>query len=247
MKIDLVAVTQLVNPGAFSDQWAPEGGVSDAESLIEGAGRACYQSWGRPNPHTATNAGYVKHLLDVGHLSVLEHGTATFYFQGVSRSFTHELIRSRHFSYSQLSQRYVNEETAESVTPAAYDKHFPFDVIMAWRQRFDTIKEEYVTVVDFLEKKGLTRKQAREAARADLPNRTETKIVVTGNFRAWRQFAALRATEFADAEICAAAVEVLLILQAQFPNVFGDFVISRWEGKDSDGRLIAKSPVSAPC
>src|SRR5262245_62842939 len=77
------------------------------EALAEFAGRACYQSWSKPNPATATNATYLAHILEVGHLSVLEHGTATFYLTGVSRSLSHEFVRHRHFSYSQLSQRYV--------------------------------------------------------------------------------------------------------------------------------------------
>ena len=47
----------------------------------------------------------------------------------------------------------------------------------------------------------LRRKQARQAARAVLPNATETRIVVTGNYRAWRHFIAMRATEAADVEI----------------------------------------------
>ena len=87
------------------------------QALAEFAGRACYQSWTKPNPATATNAGYLAHILEVGHLSVLEHGSVTFYFTGVSRSFTHELIRHRHFSYSQLSQRYVPERHAAMVEP----------------------------------------------------------------------------------------------------------------------------------
>ena len=47
----------------------------------------------------------------------------------------------------------------------------------------------------------LRRKQARQAARAVLPNATETRIVVTGNYRAWRHFIAMRASEHADVEI----------------------------------------------
>ena len=78
--------------------WATD--ADGGQALAEFAGRACYQSWNKPNPATATNAGYLRHILEVGHLSVLEHGTATFYLTGVSRSLTHELIRHRHFSYS---------------------------------------------------------------------------------------------------------------------------------------------------
>ena len=91
--------------------------VDGGQALAEFAGRACYQSWAKPNPVTATNAGYLRHILEVGHLSVLEHGSVSFYLTGVSRSLTHELIRHRHFSYSQLSQRYVPERDAAMVEP----------------------------------------------------------------------------------------------------------------------------------
>jgi thymidylate synthase (FAD) len=84
----------------------------------------------------------------------------------------------------------------------------------------------------------LRRKQARQAARAVLPNATETRIVVTGNYRAWRHFVAMRATEHADVEIRELAVECLRQLQEIAPNVFGDFVISPL----ADGTHIAASP-----
>jgi thymidylate synthase (FAD) len=84
----------------------------------------------------------------------------------------------------------------------------------------------------------LRRKQARQAARAILPNATETRIVVTGNYRAWRHFIAMRATEHADVEIRALAVECLRHLQREVPNVFGDFELGRLD----DGTEIASSP-----
>jgi thymidylate synthase (FAD) len=82
------------------------------------------------------------------------------------------------------------------------------------------------------------RKQARQAARAILPNATETRIVVTGNYRAWRHFVQLRATEQADLEIREIAVEVLRQLQGLAPNVFADFTISSLD----DGSEVAASP-----
>ena len=84
----------------------------------------------------------------------------------------------------------------------------------------------------------LRRKQARQAARAVLPNATETPIVVTGNYRAWRHFIAMRATEHADVEIRELAVECLRQLQRVAANVFGDFTISTL----ADGTEIAASP-----
>ena len=85
----------------------------------------------------------------------------------------------------------------------------------------------------------LRRKQARQAARAILPNATETRIVVTGNYRAWRHFIAMRATEHADVEIRALAVECLRQLQKAAANVFADFTISTL----ADGSEVASSPL----
>src|SRR3954464_5644821 len=112
-RVLLVAWTHFEPPEDVPWSTDAEGG----EALAEFAGRACYQSWKKPNPATATNAGYLRHILEVGHLSVLEHGSVTFYITGISRSLTHELIRHRHFSYSQLSQRYVPEKNAAMVEP----------------------------------------------------------------------------------------------------------------------------------
>src|SRR5262249_31490582 len=105
LSVQVIATTRFQPPDGVPGTTYADGG----QALAEFAGRACYQSWNKPNPATATNQGYLRHILDVGHLSVLEHGVVTMYLTGVSRSLTHELIRHRHFSYSQLSQRYVPE------------------------------------------------------------------------------------------------------------------------------------------
>jgi thymidylate synthase (FAD) len=112
-QVRLIAWTHFEPPAAVPWETDAEGG----QALAEFAGRACYESWDKPNPATATNRTYLAHILEVGHLSVLEHGSATFYLTGVSRSFTHELVRHRHLSYSQLSQRYVPEHDAAMVEP----------------------------------------------------------------------------------------------------------------------------------
>jgi thymidylate synthase (FAD) len=85
----------------------------------------------------------------------------------------------------------------------------------------------------------LRRKQARQAARAVLPNATQTKIVVTGNYRAWRHFVAMRATEHADVDIRELAVACLRELQRVAPNAFADFAIAALP----DGTDVASSPL----
>jgi thymidylate synthase (FAD) len=71
--------------------------------------------------------------------------------------------------------------------------------------------------------KTLRRKLARQAARSVLPNATETKIFVTGNARALRHFIELRGSRHAEVEIRKLAVQVLRIMQAEAPNLFGDY------------------------
>jgi thymidylate synthase (FAD) len=214
------------------------------QALAEFAGRACYQSWTKPNPRTATNAGYLRHILEVGHLSVIEHGVVTFYLTGVSRSLTHELIRHRHFSYSQLSQRYVPERNAAVVEPeviaADAELHAMFvDATEASLAAYTALLEGLEKRFAGVENAVLRRKQARQAARSVLPNATETRIVVTGNYRAWRHFVAMRATEHADVEIRALAVACLRELKRVAPNVFADFEIAPLP----DGTEVASSPL----
>nr|WP_218888897.1 FAD-dependent thymidylate synthase [Saccharopolyspora hordei] len=235
----MIAKTEFFPPEDVDWSTDADGG----EALAEFAGRACYQSWHKPNPATATNAGYLRHILEVGHLSVLEHGTVSFYFSGISRSLTHELIRHRHFSYSQLSQRYVPERDAAVVEPDAIaDDPELHEVFVRATEASAKAYHELLTALEqkFADepKATLRRKQARQAARSVLPNATETRIVVTGNFRAWRHFIAMRASEHADVEIRALAVECLRQLQDAAPNVFSDFEITALQ----DGTEVASSP-----
>ena len=239
LSVQVVAQTQFTPPADVPWETDADGG----QALAEFAGRACYQSWDKPNAATATNAGYLRHILEVGHLSVLEHGTVSMYLTGVSRSLTHELIRHRHFSYSQLSQRYVPEQDAEVVEPAviAADPELHAQFVAAT----DAAVAAYTRLLEGLEERfadapnaTLRRKQARQAARSVLPNATETRIVVTGNYRAWRHFVAMRASEHADVEIRELAVACLRELQRVAGNVFSDFRISGL----ADGTEVAASP-----
>ncbi|WP_199439016.1 FAD-dependent thymidylate synthase [Umezawaea beigongshangensis] len=239
-KVQLIAKTEFFPPADVPWSTDTDGG----EALAEFAGRACYQSWTKPNPATATNAGYIQHIIEVGHLSVLEHGSVSFYITGISRSLTHELIRHRHFSYSQLSQRYVPEREAAMVEPDVIandpELHARFLAaaeasVAAYNDLLKGLEEKFSDVSSAT----LRRKQARQAARAVLPNATETRIVVSGNYRAWRHFVAMRATEHADVEIRELAVQCLRQLQKAAPNVFADFSISALP----DGTEIASSPM----
>ncbi len=241
LRVQLIAKTDFVAPPDVPWSTDADGG----SALVEFAGRACYQSWSKPNPRTATNAAYVRHIIDVGHFSVLEHASVSFYITGISRSCTHELIRHRHFSYSQLSQRFVPEHDAEVVVPPGMEDDAELQEI--FNAAADASRATYTELLARLEAKFadqpnavLRRKQARQAARAVLPNATETRIVVTGNYRAWRHFIAMRASEHADVEMRRLAIECLRQLIDLASQVFSDFEISTL----ADGTEVATSPLA---
>lgn len=193
------------------------------EDLAVFAGRACYASWSRPNPKTADTEGYLGHIIEVKHFNVMRHGVATLYIQGVSRSLTHELIRHHvGIDFSQLSQRYVDVDEMDYVVPPAF-RGTSLESYLA--DSWARCLEEYRHAVMLLDPDGENRKKSREAARAFLPNCTETKIVVTANLQAWRNFIEQRATVHADAEIGELAVEVARIMKQSFPSAFQDMVI----------------------
>jgi thymidylate synthase (FAD) len=209
------------------------------QKLTEIAGRICYMSFARPRP--GGNSTYLRNIIDVGHGSVLEHATYNFVITGVSRSFTHELIRHRAgFSYSQLSQRYVDESQCEFVEPpviaADPELHALFVKTVAECQR------AYIELTDKLSArieqespdlpKTDRRKMARQAARSILPNATETKIFVTVNARAIRHFLYLRGNFHAEDEIRAVAIAMWEIMRRESPHFFADFELKKENGKD---------------
>jgi thymidylate synthase (FAD) len=201
-----------------------------SEHLVEIAGRLCYMSFAKPRP--GGNQAYIDHILEVGHGSVLEHAVYSMIFTGVSRSLTHELVRHRAgMSYSQLSQRYVDESDCAFVVPPSITLESESGAW--WASCVGRALGQYQAMIESLEMrfaditdKTLKRKKIRETARAVLPNCTETKIFVTGNARAWRHFLELRGSIHADAEIQRLAIAVLDVLQAESPNLFGDYTVT---------------------
>jgi thymidylate synthase (FAD) len=134
------------------------------------------------------------------------------------------------FAYSQLSQRYVDESDACFVMPPAIIGDEALEA--AWTTQINGALTSYIGLVESLmtrygwvDDKVHRRKMAREAARGVLPNSTETKIVVTGNARAWRTMLELRSSEAAELEIRRLAVDVLRVLQDEAPAFFSDFEI----------------------
>jgi len=195
MKIELLAITP------------------DAERLIEQAGRTSYQSFDKQGP--GSERKFIRMLVKLGHTSVLEHASATFRISGVSRALTHQLVRHRLCSFTQASQRYVNEKNFGYVTPASIEARPEalklFNELMIQARRTYTALQEL----------GVPNEDARFA----LPNAVNTEIVVSANLREWRHIITLRGHRAAQWEIRLMALEVLRILKGQAPSVFEDLEV----------------------
>ncbi len=226
-RITLLARPHFTCPEHLMVNWSGDG--TDGEHLAEFAGRLCYMS--QRNPAGRSTREYLENIKRQGHGSVLEHASYSLLLEGVSRSLTHELVRHRAgFAYSQLSQRYVDESAASFVVPPAIIGDEALEG--SWKSQTEGALAAYVALVEQLMEryawvadKVHRRKMAREAARAVLPNSTETKIVVSANARAWRTMLELRAGEGAELEIRRLAVLVLRLLQHEAPGFFSDFEI----------------------
>lgn len=237
--LTLISRPAFAEPAHLPVDWIGES--TDGERLAEFAGRLCYMS--QHNPAKRMTREYLENIKKQGHGSVLEHANYSILYEGVSRSLTHELVRHRAgFAYSQLSQRYVDESDASFVIPPAMIGDETLEG--AWRDQVESAQTTYVNFVgELMERYGWVadkvhrRKMAREAARAVLPNATETKIVVTANARAWRTMLELRSSEGAELEIRRMAVATLRLLQNEAPGFFSDFEIYTAEDRREAGRI----------
>ena len=195
----------------------------------------CYLSFGEKQ-FRKTNADYVGNLINQGHGSVLEHAVWDLLITGVSRSLTHELVRHRSGTgFSQLSQRYVDESTADFVEPAVIGADPELHEM--WLQSIESSHAAYMALVEKLATRVETTfpdlprtqrlKMAREAARSVLPNATETKILFSANARALRWIVTLRGGEGAEPEIRRLAVKLARLMREEAPNLFSDIEIVR--------------------
>ncbi|MHB1957473.1 MAG: FAD-dependent thymidylate synthase [Acidobacteriaceae bacterium] len=231
--IDWQAVESFLRDHTAEWRRTPESTAPD--ELVELAGRLCYFSFGK-HQSPRTNHAYIANLIARGHDSVLEHSVWTFILTGVSRSFTHQLVRHRvGVSFSQLSQQYYDEADAEFVPPPELRGHPSLEGV--WQRSVEHSLNAYRLIAKELSTesfkeisdKDVTSKQTevnraiRSAARSVLPNATESKVVMTINARALRHFLRMRGSIIGDAEMRIVAAKLLGSVLLDAPSLFGDF------------------------
>lgn len=155
---------------------------------------------------------FVASLIAKGHWSVLEHAYATLLIEGISRACADQLLRHRHISATVESQRAVDISDHAPVCPPsiAADPAAVEEYARAWA----SWKQAYQRFLAL----GIPKEDARFIA----PMGITVRLVVTANFRAWRELLQKRLAPEAQWEIRELAKEILAMLKPLAPEVFGD-------------------------
>ena len=219
------------------------------EAVIASAARLCYSSATiddlmKKSEDDESTRKYIDMLMSLGHESPIEHVSFTFGIEGISRACSHQLVRHRIASYSQKSQRYVNETQFEYVTPEAIasdpvSKDIYDETMQLLQGRYDFIRAGLIQkyVKDGMDEKA-AEKKANEDARMVLPNACCTSIIVTMNIRSLFNFFKHRCCNRAQWEIRAVANEMLRQCMSVAPNIFkyaGPDCITK--GKCPEGKM----------
>ena len=174
--------------------------ISKPENMLKTVYTACRTCYSAETPYNIYNSTddeekmlkLIERVISSGHYSTIEHIQVTFAISNVSRACTHQLVRHRHMSFSQKSQRYVKEK-------GQFDYLIPPTIA-----RDEALKAKFV---DFMGKISELYCEFTEAgipaedARAVLPNAASTSIVASLNLREMIHIANLRLCTRAQYEI----------------------------------------------
>lgn len=205
----------------------------DPQRLIETCARISYDSKNEPfDPKV--NSEFIKKLIKNGHESPLEHASATFLIEDVSRACSHQLVRHRLASFSQKSDRYTRFSRSlsgpgpiPSITmPVAFhDVDKDVDQLLndtddnpSLFRKFRNAFDSCIRVYEDMLEAGVP----KEDARLILPQGMSTSLYMTTNFREWRHFLKLRLDRHAQWEIRSVACEVYKKLSEIAQDVFED-------------------------
>ena len=177
----------------------------------------CYDS----NPKNPL--GLVKHLYKNGHHSVFEHIYFTFKIEGISRACSHQLVRHRHCSFTQRSQRYCSEDDFRVVEPLSIER---IDEKYGYFELMDNIEVCY----DELQAQGVPNEDARYV----LPNACETSLYLSCNLRELIHIANERLCTKAQWEIRELVKQMVALVDPQL-----QFMLVP---KCASGRIICNSP-----
>ena len=212
----------------------------NSEELVAMAAKLCYSDAGieiiQEGVAKKDQGKYIKMLVDMGHMSVIEHASFTFGIEGVSRAFLAQITRHRLASFSVKSQRYVgqvrqNEETFNYIVPPQIEK-LGAEAVKEYNNQMLTMQQWYN---GWVEKLGDAGESTFEDARFVLPNGAETKMIVTMNARELRHFFAIRCCNRAQWEIREVAWQMLKLCKDNARELFENAGPNCVGGKCTEG------------
>ena len=174
--------------------------ISKPENMLKTIYTACRTCYSADSPYNIYNSTddeekmlkLIERVISSGHYSTIEHIQVTFAISNISRACTHQLVRHRHMSFSQKSQRYVKEKGQfDYLIPPTIDKN-------------PELKGKFVNFMGEISKLYTEFTEAgipAEDARAVLPNAASTSIVASLNLRELIHIANLRLCSRAQYEI----------------------------------------------
>ena len=189
----------------------------DPIATIANIASICYDS----NPKNP--AKLVEHLYKNGHHSVFEHIYFTFKIEGISRACSHQLVRHRHCSFTQRSQRYCSEDGFKVVCPKSVQK---VDEKDGYFDLMDNIEEHY----EELQALGIP----NEDARYILPNACTTSLYLSCNLR--------ELIHIANERLCTKAQWEIRDLVKQMISLVDPALKFMLVPKCKSGRIICNSP-----
>ena len=221
----MLAALGVSESGATRFEEAPDTG----ETLIELAGRICYESFEVGlNPNVTKirlkPRDYFENLLKKGDGSVTEHAQVSFALLGVSRVMSHELARHRvGIAISQESLRYVRPKEIRFWVPDEMTE----DQANAMRAAVERMEGAYRDLeksipwdsMDMDRKKRLT-----SALRRILPDGLATNVIWSANHRTLRWLIEMRTDPAAEVEIRMVFDQIGQICVRDYPNIYQDFV-----------------------
>jgi len=190
--------------------------TEDPVKTIADIASICYDS------HPDNPMGLVKHLYKNGHHSVFEHVFFTFKVSGISRACSHQLVRYRHCSFTQRSQRYCEEDGFQYVTPPTLDEttQAAFEVAMYESQ------DDYARLV--------VNDVPKEDARFVLPNACATELYISCNLR--------ELIHMANERLCTRAQWEIRQVVAAMVDLVDDELKFMLVPKCQSGYIICQSP-----
>ena len=210
----------------------------DAQKLAAMAAKLCYSSAHiddiGDDLTPEKSAAFLRRIVDLGHLSTVEHVSFTFGIEGVSRTLLAQLTRHRLASFSVQSQRYVSysESGFGYIIPPAI-RALGEDAVREYEAQMNQMQRWY----DGWRQRLGDGESANEDARFVLPGACETRLMLTMNARELMHFFSLRCCNRAQWEIRGLAWRMLALTAEVAPALFANAGPACVRGACSEGSM----------